>query len=142
MQEDKILYFYYEEGRGSTIVFKDGHTLKRKEAPEIFINQMCYQNGSTLNLRAQFLKDHFNYRQKIPIIIDLKREIIFFPVFGRENALRVWLQFRCVKKIRQEDPYTYIYFENDTFLCLAVYFRTIQKQLRRCKDIIKIQIEI
>lgn len=80
-------------------------------------------------------------RQKVPILLDVSEELIFFPVYGIRNK-NVWISYNKIKKIKAIDLKCKIIFYDGSELLLNCHKRSILMQKRRCRKLLKLLKEV
>lgn len=139
-----ILYMYYHiQKAGTYIVYNNRTKIFVNSKIEHVLSQFCLQHGSTKEGRIHFFSHTQGIARKVPVLISEQYEIIFFPLFGKRNKDQIWIQYQPIKKIVNEDNIsTQIYFKNECELCVNVNYRSIRRQMLRCKRMIKFLQEI
>lgn len=140
LKAEDILYFYYDNNQKKTIIIMANHnSYFYMGSCKMLLQQLCMKYGSTLQGRIAFVAKAADAAKKIPVLISERNEVIVFPLFGYRNEEAFWIAYQQVKKIHnEEDLTTRILFKNNTMIEIAISYRSIAKQLRRCKTVIKL----
>lgn len=105
------------------------------EYPMIFLHYLCYQYGSSLKSRRKFAISLLKIRQKIPVLVNDRDMIFFFPTSDISKKECIWLTYHKIIKVQKDERGSIICFEGGMKLLLGMEARSIRRQIQRCKKI-------
>ncbi len=96
------------------------------------INQSCKFFGSNLKERIKMTNRLINVSIKSPIIIEERRNIIFFPLRSVREKVNIWISFNNLLKYEKQDNFTVLYFNGGKVISLDFSYYIIDNQVTRC----------
>lgn len=116
-----------------TLVIEKHETYKVKKTPLQLIKKACIANWSTYEGKRQAVIHHTNFRHKVPIPIDLEKNIFAFPTHSPSAFECHWIFFSHIAHIHKtEQPnQTLITFKNKKQLSLSISHYIFKKQYER-----------
>ena len=122
----------------TTLYVSDLEYLETKLNPKEILDKMCLLQGSSMKGRVESFKYVMNVQMKIPVLVSLHKECIFFPLHGSSLMNNVWLQYRYIDKLTSLDtPGCIVHFTNGFKMEFDVGARVVYRQMRRCRNFIQ-----
>jgi len=122
----------------SECVLYGGRTAVFMVPPTVLLEQLCLQNGSSLEGRITAFRSLANVCQKPAVLISERSQILYFPTLGMENRECVWVCYNEILKIRSVGAdRTEILFTDGSRQLLDVNYRIIRNQRLRCADFLQ-----
>ena len=113
-------------------------SLETKLQPKEILEKMCLLQGSSMKGRVESFKYVANVHKKIPVLVSLYKECIFFPLHGSSVTNNIWLQYRYIEKLTSLDTSSCIvHFTNGFQMEFNVGARVVYRQMRRCRSFIQ-----
>lgn len=91
----------------------------------------CSYYGSSYQGRLKGTKKILGSNYKLPIVVEEKNDIIFFPTNGIENEKCSWLSLNNISKYEKHGGYTRVTFSNGKKLIIKMTYSTFELQLMR-----------
>jgi len=124
---------YNKLNRISTLTFLNRTEIVADRKPRELLNSLCKYHGSTYAGRVESMKHLLNIKQKVPVLVCLYMNCIFFPTHCPNSEDCIWIQARMVKRLDYIDSTrTLVQFDNSS-IEVNIGIRSIKKQLERCK---------
>lgn len=115
-------------------VLETAQIIKVRKTSLELINAACYTEWSTYEGRRQAVIHHTRFKRKIPIPINIKKGIYFFPTHSPTSIHNKWISYKQIDKIT-EDPCNpikaIIIFRNGTKLSVNISYHILDKQMQR-----------
>lgn len=109
-----------------------------KETAFNLIKLACYNDWSSYDGRRQAVIHHTNFAQKVPIPINIREGIYFFPTHSPYNIDNSWIAYHHILKIDKVPKHlatthnqSIIYFKNGETLILNISFHILKTQFER-----------
>ncbi len=100
---------------------------------EELIKEFCILCGGTMEGKRKAICKRLGIVQKAPILISERSLMLIFPVKDH-YGFEYWLNYRGIERIKQ---YKYkqctIFFTNQTSIILHMDYRSLMRQMKRCK---------
>ena len=135
MDLNKVLAMQYSvENKCTSLFLCDGSCVKVLKKPQEILECWCLLQGSSVQGRVDSFKYVVKAKQKIPVLISLCGELIFFPLSGVNVEESVWLQYRYIQKVTSTNTSScVVHFVGNYQMKLMVGPRVVYRQIRRCK---------
>ena len=91
--------------------------------------------GSTLQGRTIAAKKILQIHQKVPILVSEKKETLWFPTVSATRDDCIWIHANEVVSYHAKGKRTQVIFRSKDEIELAIAYRTIQRQMRRCEQL-------
>lgn len=116
-----------------TIAIEQNATKHIRMTPLQIIQAACYNNWTTYEGRRQAVHHHTNFKQKVPIPIDIQKGIYFFPTQSPNNIHTIWIAYQHIAHLTKatHTNHTIIHFTNGQTLELDISMHILQKQIER-----------
>src|SRR5690625_186720 len=116
-----------------TIVIEQNTTFKVNKSPLDLIKDACIANWSTYEGKRQAVIHHTNFRQKVPIPINIEQNIFTFPTHAPTDFECYWLFFNHIGNIKgtKQLNQTRITFKNNQHIILPISQYIFKKQYER-----------
>lgn len=126
---ENTLYFFdlNNELKETNINYQKIH----KMSCDVFFQEMCYQDITTLKGRIDAIKKIFSFAYNIPIYLNNK--MIFFKI---NDDRMIWINAINVIDIFKKENNTIIVFRNGHSLEVNKNYRNIRKSYLKAKEII------
>jgi competence protein ComK len=122
----------------SECVLYGGRTAVFMVPPATLLEQLCLQNGSSLEGRITAFRTLAQVCQKPAVLISERSQILYFPTLGMENKDCVWICYNEILKIRSVGAdHTEILFADGSRHQVDVNYRIIRNQRLRCADFLQ-----
>ncbi len=96
------------------------------------LDHSCKYFGSSYLGRKEGSQDLLGYNYKIPIIVEEKNNLVFFPTTSPEGTDCIWIAVNKIKYYRKEKYNTSkITFYNEKTLNVPLSYRALQNQILR-----------
>lgn len=106
--------------------------------PKEILERLCLLQGSSMKGRMESFKFVLNVQKKIPVLVSLYKECIFFPLYGNAVTNNIWLQYRFIEKLTSLDTSSCIvHFTGGFQMEFNVGARVVYRQMRRCRNFIQ-----
>ena len=98
------------------------------------------RHGSSLRGRLDAVAALTEFRQKLPVLISERSQVIYFPTGGSRNRRSAYLRYNdIVDVVRTDDPsVTGILFSSGIRTTVHAAVRTIRMQMQRCEKYLQI----
>ncbi len=114
----------------SKIIEKNGEYYLPKKSLEI-MEDSCSYYGSSYNGRIKGTKKILGSSYKLPIIVEEKNDLVFFPTTGLNNEDCSWISLNNIEKYEQYRGYTKVTFTDGKTLVVKMSFNSFELQLMR-----------
>ncbi len=94
------------------------------------LNNSCVYYGSSFKGRVQGSSSLLGGKYKLPIIINEKNCLIFFPLYIKMEV--IWINFNMINNLEKVDNLIVINFKNGLKLDLNISYTIINNQLLKC----------
>src|SRR5690625_7827007 len=84
-----------------TIVIETDQIIKVRKTSLELIEAACYNEWSTYEGRRQAVIHHTNFKRKVPIPINIKKGIYFFPTHSPTSIHNKWISFQHIDQIKE-----------------------------------------
>ena len=117
----------------NTVVIEHNRTYKVNKTPLQLIKDACIANWSTYEGKRQAVIHHTNFRQKVPIPINIEQNIFTFPTHAPTDFECYWLFFNHISHIKgtKNPNQTRITFNNNQHIILPISQYIFKKQYER-----------
>lgn len=124
-------YIYYNYAKSAVCkVSEEQNEYIPATSIDRYLNQICIRNGSTLQGRRQAFAQTMKLKQFIPIILQEKPHIIFFPIRPLKDPDNLWICYEEIERIQYNKKTCTIFFKDHT--CLeCTHPQRIQRQMRQ-----------
>ena len=95
------------------------------------IDYSCNYFGSSYKGRVEGTKNILGCKNKVPVIIEESKEIIFFPTTSPELSKCCWISLSSIEKIDSCGKNSIIYLKNNKKIFLNVSKQSIDNQIFR-----------
>lgn len=102
------------------------------------IDRSCKYYGSSLIGRKEGSKYLLDLTHKLPIIIDERQDIIFFPTMSPRRCECVWISLNSIKNFKKSGKDIEIVFENMLKMILPVSYSSFENQYYRANRLFAI----
>ena len=125
---------YDQKTKQSLLYFLDYGELPCFQKPLQILNRWCMHHGSDMKGRMESCKYVLQIQKKVPVLVCLYMQCIFFPTHGYTCLDCIWLQAKMIQTVKAIDTSSCeVYFLDGYCMKIPVGCRVIQKQLERCK---------
>ncbi|MFA1822762.1 competence protein ComK [Virgibacillus oceani] len=114
-----------------TIVLEQAATYRVRKTPMQLIKEACIANWSTYEGKRQAVIHHTKFRKKVPIPINLEKNIFTFPTHATSDFDCHWIFFHHIAHIHKQQNQTVITFKNNKQLPLPLSHYIFKKQYER-----------
>ena len=116
-----------------TIVLEQEATYRVSKTPMQLIKDACIANWSTYEGKRQAVIHHTNFRHKVPIPINLEKNIYTFPTHSPSEFECHWIFFNHIARIQQtkHPSQCLITFKNKQQIPLPISAYVFKKQYER-----------
>lgn len=128
------VYFYYDKKKMSTVlVDRMGITHWIACHPSLILKQACLLHGTSyLGAKESFM--HLTKaKKKVPVCVSVMQRIIFIPTCSEKSDDCCYLQFERIEKVRSCEEGCCVIFKDGFDITLPLSYRTIQRQMQRCR---------
>src|SRR5699024_7047556 len=84
-----------------TIVIETDRMILIKKTPIELIETACQNEWSTYEGRRKAVIHHTKFKRKVPIPINIEKEMYFFPTLAPTNIHNIWIAYRHIQDIKQ-----------------------------------------
>lgn len=131
-----------------TIILEQEKRLHIQQTPMQIIETSCLQDWTTYEGRRKSVIYHTNFYQKVPIPININKQIYFFPTHSPKHIDNCWLAYQHILSINQtpqqndhhQNAYssvnTIVHFKNGHTLPVHASYHTLQTQMNRTLQVI------
>lgn len=102
-----------------------------KKSPTEVLDDSCKYFGSSYQGRFEGTKSLLGYNYKSPIIVEERKEIIFFPTSSPRLDTCCWISLNKIDKFIKNDKCTKIYFKNGQDYDIDMTYRMFENQVFR-----------
>jgi competence transcription factor ComK len=115
------------------ITFSNEHHTLNQTTQSIF-ETCCLHYGTTLQGSLQAIRFHLNIRQKCPVLLSTKHQLMFFPIPLANPQEKLWIRYlpSLISK-RVSDHQCVVSFTHQN-ITLEVDNRMVVRQIKRCKS--------
>ena len=97
------------------------------------IKNSCLFFGCSYEGRREAVKNIVNIDMKVPILVEVTNNIIFFPVSSCINKNSIWISYQNLLKYSKLDEFsTILWFKNGKQIVVDVKYNLIDNQVIRC----------
>lgn len=93
------------------------------------VNNSCKFYGSSYNGRIEGSKNLLGKIYKIPIIIDERNNITFFPTTSPRLSNNMWIAFNNILELKKKDKNTLILFKTGKKFIIRIPYNQIYNQM-------------
>ena len=112
------------------IVEKENEYLLPKQSFEV-MEDSCAYYGSSYEGRLKGTKMILGSNYKLPVIIEEKNDIIFFPTTGLSNEKCSWISLNNIRSYERAEGYTKVNFVKGKSIIVKMSFCSFEMQLLR-----------
>ena len=124
-------------GEATQVLEKTHEYIITKSTYEVMDNSCAYY-GSSLDGRIKGTKMILGSNYKLPIVIEEKNDIIFFPTTGSNNGNCSWVSLNHIQKYEPYKGYTKVKFYDGKTIVLKMSCPSFETQLFRAMRLQKI----
>lgn len=129
------MIYKIEEYETEILLFMEKGVIKKQESAITYLDQLCRQEGSTLQGRVDAMKEAMQIKQKVPVFLGMKEIEFIYPLYGTKNKQNIWLSYRnCVDCKKKDEDTTEILLINGECFFVKANIRIVQKQMKRCRQ--------
>src|SRR5690625_3043982 len=117
-----------------TVVIEQNRKIHVRQTPLEIIKAACYNEWYTYDGRRRAVSHHTNFQKKIPIPINARKGIFFFPTYSPLRFDNIWLSYRHISRtivISQKPAKSKIIFCNGIELTMNVSVHILMRQMER-----------
>ncbi|NBK96555.1 MAG: hypothetical protein EOM50_00800 [Erysipelotrichia bacterium] len=135
----KINYLFYDAQSKQTKIKMCDQTqfifnMRIKKVLEL----LCLRYGSTMQGRIEFFAYTLHIHQKVPLLVSERHELLLFSLYGMRHKEAMWIAYHQVKKVNnQKNLTTLLHFKNNEIIHVKINYRSIKRQMQRCKQMIQ-----
>ncbi|MDE6475703.1 MAG: competence protein ComK [Erysipelotrichaceae bacterium] len=129
-----IFLLKFEQDSFSTYIKtqKGEYVVKGMKSEEL-IQKFCILCGGTMEGKRKAICQRLDIVQKAPILVSERFLMLMFPIKDYDGV-EYWLNYRGIKKIKQQQyKQCTIVFNDQTAIMLHIDYRSIMRQMKRCK---------
>ena len=98
-----------------------------------YLDALCHYYGSSYQGRKAMSAKFLHIRQKVPILVSSKQELLLFPTQDMRESTCTWINYRMVKDVKKLGMYkTRFEFYNGSHISVEMDYRSAQRQIRFC----------
>lgn len=129
------------------LMFDGKNTIVNESGTElVFINNCleeilknsCIYYGSTLKGRIIASKNLINTRYKLPIIINDRKNLIFFKI--KSNNEIIWFNFNKIKDYKKKNMFVYIEFNNNYVKNFMISWSIFNNQILKSSRLLMVHL--
>lgn len=97
------------------------------------LKETCLQYGTTLEGSILAIKHHLNIKQKCPVLVSAKHQLMFFPIPLSLPHEKLWIRYVPSLQCKRIKDHQCVISYNDKNISLEVDSRMVNRQIKRCK---------
>lgn len=128
--------FMISDKNSTKIISFDNQQYVVNQSCESILKTCCLNYGTTLEGTTKAIRHHLNIRQKCPILLSAKHQLMFFPIPLVQNQQKLWIRYLpslTSKRISNHQCVISFAHKNIT---LEVDNRMVIRQIKRCQSYI------
>lgn len=134
--EKTIAIFPAKQIDYQSIAIEKDTTKQIQQTPIEIMHQSCLTYWSSFEGRREAVMTHTGYKEKVPIPINIHKEIIAIPTHGLRHIDCSWLMLNHILHYeRNGNKKTTITFTNKKSTTLNISIRSFQSQFKRALEI-------
>lgn len=138
MREEEILYLIDREGV-CYLHYQDEEIKKIHMRSNEVMKTICFRYGRKIDEIRLFACKVLRIKQKVPILLDVNTNLIFFPLNSIRSKENIWISYAHIKKVKElKYACCVIVFKNKEELFVPYHRKTIQSQRRRCRKLLQL----
>ncbi|WP_217586432.1 competence protein ComK [Lentibacillus saliphilus] len=106
------------------------------KSPQVILEENCIIYGSSLHGRRESVKKLLGLKYKVPIPVDPKKDVFFFPTAASRNKDCVWLAYYQIQNFREEGDRLKVQFLDGTCLLINVSLHAFSQQYLKTAQVI------
>lgn len=117
-----------------TNVIETAQKIKVRKTPLELIKAACYSEWVTYEGRRQAVIHHTSFKRKVPIPINIRKGIYFFPTHSPTSIYNTWISYHHIDKIKTNScnqTKAMIIFCNGLKLSVNISYHILDKQMKR-----------
>lgn len=117
-----------------TIACEPNRQLYIAQTPLEIIKHSCDKHWSSYEGRRTIVMKRMGFKQKVPIPISLKHNLLLFPTHSPRHHDAAWLAITHIKRVLQistQPHQTRIFFKRGTYIDINVSLHTMKTQIAR-----------
>lgn len=117
-----------------TKVLEQDRELYVRMTPLEIVKYTCYNEWCTYEGRRDAVTYHTNFKRKIPIPINIQKQIYIFPTDSPSDFDNIWISLNHIihtKKSTQDAKKSIVFFSNKTKLTINISHYSLRKQIDR-----------
>jgi competence protein ComK len=118
------------------IIYEGQEVLKLPYPTKKILEESCLVNGASLQGRLDNSKHILQATHNLPIIVDRKNGIYFFPTASIKSEDCVWLAYHHIEKIIKSDDKTYVLFKDGTGIFVNASYYKVDRQKKLTSELI------
>ena len=130
-----MLLAMYQKKEMTVLLKEHGKYCIVKKPVLSLLEEACLFYGSTLQGRTIAAKKILQIHQKVPILVSEKKETLWFPTVSATRDDCIWIHANEVVSYHAKGKRTQVIFPSKDEIELAIAYRTIQRQMRRCEQL-------
>lgn len=123
--------------QGTKIVYDNHEEIIDMDVLKL-IDSWCILKGSTYEGRKKAACALLHIRQKPPILIAIQQRDVIFPLQDVKHPSCTWINYRSILEYKRTKTGFMITFCNDQTYEFSLDFRTLQRELCLCDQLLKI----
>lgn len=129
---DKTMLLYRDFDNNRTVIYDENDVfLVNKKL--ITLIRLSINNYKFNFIKRDMIKKITNSNDKLPVVIDVFKEVILFPTHSPRNKDCVWVNYNNIKKIQKvKNNVTCIYFKNGKIFLINRSIYSIKNQISKC----------
>ncbi len=121
----------------TTLIQYDGTSISLDKKAKQILYDACLMYGTTLSGTVEAIKHHLHIRQKCPVCISIRHQLVFFPLPSSKTPQEMWIRYVPNMHIRiLSDHQTLIEIHDRLKIQVGLNHRIIKRQLHRCRTYI------
>ncbi len=129
-----VMMQYDPETQRTSLLFEDGNKETVTDRPQVFLDHLCIQYGSTRKGREDAYRALTGFHCKAPVLLSERLNTIYFPTTSPSNPDCVWLDAsRLISVHTKNQISSLVLFSSGLKIEVGVDVRVIRNQVKRCE---------
>lgn len=135
MKLTNIMFMISENNQTRMITFNNQQYVIDQRTESI-LKTCCLHYGTTLEGAIKAIRHHLKIRQKCPVLLSAKHQLMFFPIPLSHNQQKLWIRYLPSLTSKRVSNHQCMVSFNHQTITIEVDNRMVARQIKRCQNYI------